>query len=47
MDAYQTLTVEKSGRVAIVTFRRADQLNAMNRLMQGEITAAFEALSAG
>ena len=45
MDAYETLTVEKSGRVAIVTFRRADQLNAMNRLMQGEITAAFEALS--
>ena len=45
MGAYQTLTVEKSGRVAVVTFRRADQLNAMNRLMQGEITAAFEALS--
>lgn len=45
MDAWQTLTVERSGRVAIVTFRRADQLNAMNRLMQGEITAAFEALS--
>ena len=45
MGAYQTLTVEKSGRVAIVTFRRADQLNAMNRLMQSEITAAFEALS--
>jgi len=45
MGDYQTLTVERSGRVAIVTFRRADQLNAMNRLMQGEITAAFEALS--
>jgi enoyl-CoA hydratase/carnithine racemase len=45
MGAYQTLTVETSGRVAVVTFRRADQLNAMNRLMQGEITAAFEALS--
>lgn len=45
MSTYQTLTVEISGRVAIVTFRRADQLNAMNRLMQGEITAAFEALS--
>ena len=46
MAAYQTLTVENSGRVAVVTFRRADQLNAMNRLMQGEITEAFEALSA-
>ena len=45
MRAYQTLTVETSGRVAIVTFRRADQLNAMNRVMQGEITQAFEALS--
>jgi len=45
MRAYQTLTVETSGRVAIVTFRRADQLNAMNRLMQGEITEAFEVLS--
>jgi enoyl-CoA hydratase/carnithine racemase len=46
MAGYQTLTVERDGRVAIVTFRRGDQLNAMNRLMQGEITAAFEALSA-
>ena len=46
MTAYQTLTVEIQGRVAIVTFRRADQLNAMNRLMQGEIIEAFEALSA-
>ena len=45
MGIYQTLTVEKSGRVAVVTFRRADQLNAMNRLMQGEITTAFETLS--
>ena len=41
----QTLTVERKGRVALVTFRRADQLNAMNRLMQGEITAVFEGLS--
>lgn len=45
MQRYETLTVERSGRVAVVTFRRADQLNAMNRRMQGEITAAFEALS--
>ncbi|MFE0018636.1 enoyl-CoA hydratase/isomerase family protein [Mesorhizobium sp. NPDC059054] len=43
--AYQTLSVETSGRVAVVTLRRADQLNAMNKRMQGEITAAFEALS--
>ncbi|MER8379263.1 enoyl-CoA hydratase/isomerase family protein [Mesorhizobium sp. M0142] len=45
MSGYQTLTLEISGRVAVVTFRRADQLNAMNRLMQSEITEVFEALS--
>ncbi|CDX13083.1 Enoyl-CoA hydratase/isomerase [Mesorhizobium plurifarium] len=45
MGTYQTLTVETHDRVAVVTFRRADQLNAMNRQMQGEITEAFEALS--
>lgn len=46
MHAFSTLEVSRDGRVAVVTFRRADQLNAMNRQMQGEITAAFEALSA-
>ncbi|MER8559639.1 enoyl-CoA hydratase/isomerase family protein [Mesorhizobium sp. M0074] len=45
MSVYRTLTLEMSGRVAVVTFRRADQLNAMNRLMQSEITEVFEALS--
>lgn len=42
---YLTLTVERKGRTALVTFRRADQLNAMNKLMQAEITTAFESLS--
>jgi enoyl-CoA hydratase/carnithine racemase len=37
--AGSTLTVGRSGRVAIVTFRRGDELNAMNRQMQGEIIA--------
>lgn len=46
MSGFSTLDVVRDGRVAVVTFRRADQLNAMNRQMQGEITAAFEALSA-
>ena len=46
MAAFETLTVERRGRVALVTFRRADQLNAMNRAMQGEIIAAMESLSA-
>jgi enoyl-CoA hydratase/carnithine racemase len=45
-ENHQTLSVERSGRVALVTFRRADQLNAMNRSMQAEITDSFEALSA-
>src|SRR6218665_3970338 len=45
MRACQTLTVETSGRVALATFRRAGQLNAMNRLMQSVITQAFEELS--
>ena len=45
MSVYQTLTVETADRIAVVTFRRADQLNAMNRQMQREITEAFEALS--
>ena len=44
MAAHRTLTVETRGRVALVTFRRADQLNAMNKVMQAEITAAFLAL---
>ncbi len=42
---YETLAVARQGRVAIVTFRRGEQLNAMNRRMQGEITAVFTALS--
>jgi enoyl-CoA hydratase/3-hydroxypropionyl-coenzyme A dehydratase len=44
--AYETLSVDISDRVAVLTFCRAEQLNAMNRRMMGEITAAFEALSA-
>ena len=43
MSGFSTLGVVRDGRVAVVTFRRADQLNAMNRQMQVEITAAFEA----
>ncbi|MDR3372123.1 MAG: enoyl-CoA hydratase/isomerase family protein [Ancalomicrobiaceae bacterium] len=45
MTTFETLTVEMSHRVALVTFRRAEQLNAMNRRMMAEITEAFEALS--
>ncbi len=44
-ERFETLEIAREGRVAIVTFRRGDQLNAMNKAMQSEITAAFEALS--
>lgn len=44
-SSYQTITVEILGRVGIVTFRRAGQLNALNKRMQQEITSAFEGLS--
>ena len=43
--SYETLTVEIADRVALVTFRRGAQLNAMNKQMQTDITDAFEALS--
>ena len=45
MDTFSTLSVERVGRVAKVTFLRGDQLNAMNRRMMGEITDAFRLLS--
>jgi len=41
----ETLTIDREGRVAIVTFRRPDQLNAMNKAMMAAITDTFEALS--
>lgn len=42
---YDTLTIECIGPVALVTLRRAQQLNAMNKYMQAEITSTFELLS--
>ncbi|MCB1495088.1 MAG: enoyl-CoA hydratase/isomerase family protein [Bauldia sp.] len=44
MSAPATLSVERHGAVAVVTFRRPDQLNAINTPMQGEITDTFLAL---
>lgn len=38
---YSTLTVDRRGAVGLVTFRRPQQLNAINLAMQGEITTAF------
>lgn len=45
-STFQTLTLDTRGRVACLRLARAEQLNAMNRLMQAEITQAFEAMSA-
>jgi enoyl-CoA hydratase/3-hydroxypropionyl-coenzyme A dehydratase len=39
-----TLSIERHGRVAVVAFRRAEQLNAISSAMQAEITETFEAL---
>lgn len=39
-----TIRLDRRGRVAVVTFNRPDQLNAMSRAMQAEITAAMERL---
>lgn len=39
-----TLSIERQGRVAVVTFRRGEQLNAISTAMQAEITEACEAL---
>lgn len=40
----ETLSLEYHGRVAVVTFRRPEQLNAISTRMQAEITEVFEAL---
>jgi enoyl-CoA hydratase/3-hydroxypropionyl-coenzyme A dehydratase len=42
---FATLTLEWHRTVALVTFRRAARLNAMNQRMQTEITSVFEALA--
>lgn len=38
---YQYLTLEKQNGIAVITFRRPDQLNAMNRTFMDEIVNAF------
>lgn len=43
-DRFETIAVERHGAVAIVTFQRAEQLNAINTVMQAEIIEAFESL---
>lgn len=40
MSKFETLLVETSGRVALVTLNRPDSLNALNQLVMKEIVAA-------
>ncbi len=46
MSEYQTILVEKRGRVAIITFNRPDALNALNLQLTTEVTDALIALDA-
>ena len=41
---YTALTIDRRGAVGLITFRRPGQLNAIDGVMQGEITAAFDEL---
>jgi enoyl-CoA hydratase/carnithine racemase len=42
---YETLLINKTGRVALVTLNRPDKLNAWNPLMEREFLAALEELN--
>ena len=41
---YETITVEKRGKVAILTINRPDKLNALNKQVHAEGVAALEEL---
>lgn len=41
---YETILIEREGPVAVVTLNRPKALNALNRLMLGELRAAFQEL---
>lgn len=43
---YQTIQVEREGRVGIVRWNRPERLNAMNRTLQGEWIEAYDAFNA-
>ena len=42
---YETVKVEKNGRLAIVSFNRPNSMNSMNGVMLDELANCFEALS--
>lgn len=41
---HTTLTIDRTDAVGLITFRRPNQLNAINLAMQGDITSAFTEL---
>ena len=40
MSTYETILIEKTGRIATVTISRPDSLNALNRQVMADIVAA-------
>ncbi|MEL7109003.1 MAG: enoyl-CoA hydratase-related protein [Pseudomonadota bacterium] len=42
MSEFETITLERKERIAVVTLKRPDSLNALNALVMSEIAAAFE-----
>jgi len=44
MTSYETITVEKRGRVAVLTINRPDKLNALNSKVHSEGVAALDEL---
>ncbi len=45
-ETYETITYEKTGRVALVTLNRPDKLNAWNPRMETEFLAVLEGINA-
>ncbi|KAA0222712.1 enoyl-CoA hydratase/isomerase family protein, partial [bacterium] len=41
-ENYETITIEKSGGVAVLTLNRPERLNAVNGAMHSELSTLFE-----